>query len=73
MGAAYMAHSVSSLEMENKEIPRGLDGLDLTPFRNRTVGDVTSEALDLDRYLDNYMEGTVSKLPDGHTLRCSCR
>ncbi len=69
LGAAYIAHSVSSLEMENNEIPRGLNGLDLTPFRNGTVGDVTSKALDLDRYIDNYMEGTVSILPDGRTLR----
>ncbi len=69
IGAAYMAYSVSSLDREEKEALRGLDGLDLTSFRNGTVGEVTSQALDPDRYLDNYMEGKVTQLPDGRTLR----
>jgi FtsP/CotA-like multicopper oxidase with cupredoxin domain len=47
----------------------GLDGMDLTPYRNRTVGDVGTDRLDPDAYLTDYMAGTVSRLPDGRTLR----
>ena len=69
LGTVYITHSFSSLENESRDISLGLDGLNLEPFRNGTVGDVTSKALDLNRYIDNYMEGTVSILPDGRTLR----
>ena len=47
----------------------GLDGLDLAPHRNTTVGQITSTALDPDRYLVDYMAGVVSALPGGRTLR----
>src|SRR3990172_2613392 len=48
---------------------RGLGGLDLKPYRNETVGDVTSDTVDPDGYLTSFETGTVSKLPDGGTLR----
>ena len=47
----------------------GLDGLDLTPYRMMTVGDVGKDVLDADEMLVDYMVGEVSTLPDGRTLR----
>ncbi len=47
----------------------GLDGLDLTPYRNTTVGEVTSETVDPDGYLTDVLESKVETLPDGRTLR----
>lgn len=47
----------------------GLAGLDLTPFRNTTVGEVTSDALDPTAFLTDTLEGEVETLPDGRTLR----
>jgi len=47
----------------------GLGGLDLTPYRNDTVGEVTSDALDPDAYLTGYLAGTVERLPEGRILR----
>lgn len=47
----------------------GLDGLVLTPYRMGTVGDVSSDILDPDKYLTTADYGVVSKLPNGRTLR----
>jgi FtsP/CotA-like multicopper oxidase with cupredoxin domain len=51
------------------EHERGLDGLDLRPYWNDVAGETTSGTLDPDAYLGDTMVGTVSKLPDGRTLR----
>ncbi len=47
----------------------GLGGLDLTPYRADTVGDVASGTLDPDRYLTDYEAGVVERLPDGTVQR----
>jgi len=47
----------------------GLDGMDLTPYRNKTVGDVSNERLDADAYLTDTLESTVERLEDGTILR----
>ena len=41
----------------------------LAAFGTRMVGDVATDIFDPDRYLTNFMEGDVSTLPDGRTLR----
>ena len=66
--AAGLAASAPAPAPAGAEL-RGLDGLDLIPYRNNTVGEVTSDALDPDRYLTGYEVGKVSTLPDGRTLR----
>ncbi|MHC4989935.1 MAG: multicopper oxidase domain-containing protein [Planctomycetota bacterium] len=48
---------------------RGLDGLDLTPYRNVTVGDVAPDRFDPDAYLTDTLESTTEVLPDGTVLR----
>ncbi len=47
----------------------GLDGLDLTPYRNTTVGDVGTERFDPDAYLTEELESTTETLEDGTVLR----
>ena len=47
----------------------GLDGLDLTPYRNVTVGDVSTDRFDPDAYLVDELESRTEILPDGRTLR----
>ncbi len=42
----------------------GLDGLDLTPYRNTTVGDVGTERFDPDAYLTEELESTTETLED---------
>lgn len=48
---------------------RGLGGLDLTAYRNTTVGDVDKSRLDPDKYLTAVHPSRTEKLPDGRTLR----
>ena len=70
--AVTLAVSAPSLQSDGpsmKDPLVGLDGLDLTPYRMTTVGDVGNEALDADEILVDYMVGEVSTLPDGRTLR----
>lgn len=69
--AVFLTASATSRSSatEYKDLPRGLGGLDLTPYRSGTVGDVSSELFDADRYLTEAMVGTVTLLPDGRTLR----
>ena len=59
----------STMDMSHHDSLKGLDGLDLTPYRNDTVGDVGTELLDPDRMLVDYEVGEISTLPDGRTLR----
>ncbi len=47
----------------------GLEGLDLTPYRNTTVGDVGTERLDPDAYLTEELESRTETLEDGTVLR----
>jgi len=53
----------------NKTIPRGLDGLDLRPYRLGTVGDVDASRLDPDRYLTETHPSIITMLPNGQKLR----
>src|SRR5262245_61680502 len=47
----------------------GLGGLDLKPYQNTVVGDVTSKALDPDAYLTATLPSTIERLADGTILR----
>ena len=44
-------------------------GFDLSPYRNVTVGDTTTNTLDPDAYLTDELESTVETLPDGTVVR----
>ena len=67
-GAWLAAFAAPSIKEEGTE-RRGLGGLDLTAFVNRTVGDVATDIFDPHHYLTHFEEGDVSTLPDGRTLR----
>ncbi len=69
VAGAWMAAFAAPSVKEEKPVQFGLGGLDLTAHVNRTVGDVGTDIFDPDRYLTNFMEGDVSTLPDGRTLR----
>ncbi len=55
--------------MMDMEAIHGIDGLDLRPYRMGTVGDVDKTLLDPDKYLTDVLPSTISKLPNGQTLR----
>jgi FtsP/CotA-like multicopper oxidase with cupredoxin domain len=69
LAAAVALAATTPVPEAHAERMTGLDGLDLTPYRNRTVGEVTSRALDPDAYLTDELESRTEELPDGTTLR----
>jgi FtsP/CotA-like multicopper oxidase with cupredoxin domain len=73
LGAGLLA-AASGLAATSPAVPpppelRGLQGMDLTPYRNTTVGDVSTERLDPDAYLTDELVSRTELLEDGTTLR----
>ena len=69
LAAVSLAASTPSPQSEGHLVYHGEDDPRLKPYRNETVGDVSNDKFDPDRYLTESMAGTVSTLPDGRTLR----
>lgn len=67
LAASWVAHACP--DCGGEEMLVGLDGLDLTPYRNNTVGDVGTDRFDPDAYLTDELESTVETLEDGTILR----
>lgn len=72
VGSCLLAAAVALATTGPAPVPAeltGLDGMDLTPYRNMTVGDVSNERFDPDAYLTHTLESTIEVLPDGTVLR----
>ena len=67
--AIAMAATTRQPEGQAPDELTGLAGLDLTPYRNVTVGDVPTDRFDPDAYLGDQLESRTETLPDGRTLR----
>jgi FtsP/CotA-like multicopper oxidase with cupredoxin domain len=69
LAAVALATTIPGAAPLDEEGLVGLGGMDLTPYRNKTVGDVTSERMDADAYLTENLASTVERLEDGTVLR----
>ncbi|HKQ62892.1 MAG TPA: multicopper oxidase domain-containing protein [Candidatus Polarisedimenticolaceae bacterium] len=67
LGAVALAATRPAPSHHDTEV--GIDGLDLRPYHNDTVGETTSGTLDPDKYLTATAPSTIETLADGRTLR----